>query len=148
METGSHTEDRNERLLAGLAHGLILTNYVGAVGAAVIYAIYRDRSRYIAFQAAQAAVYQLLTFLLTIGCWACWSLGYMGSLLPLMTNPNAYPDPPWFFWLGLASMALPLVFMSITWLYGLWGMVRSLQGRPFRYLLVGPWVEHFLRGKE
>ena len=142
------TEDRNERLLAALAHGLILTNFVGAVGAAVLYAIYRDKSRYVAFQAAQAAVYQLVAFLLTIGCWLCWAAAYMLSLAPIMANPNAYQEPPWFFWAGMASMALPFAFMGVIWLYGLWGAVRSLQGKPFRYLLVGPWVQHFLRDKE
>jgi len=148
MELATRTEDRNERLLAGLAHGLILTNFVGAVGAAVIYAIYRDKSRHVAFQSAQAAVYQLLIFFLTAACWVCWTVAYMGSLVPLMADPSAYPEPPWFFWAGLASMALPFVFMGVVWVYGLWGMVRSLQGYPFRYLLVGPWVENFLSGKE
>ncbi len=56
MEQVAHTEDRSERPLAAPAHGLVLANFVGAVGAAVVYAVYRDRSRYVAFQAVQAAV--------------------------------------------------------------------------------------------
>lgn len=148
MDQVTRTEDRNERLLAALAHGLVLTNFVGAVGAAVIYAVYRDKSRYVAFQAAQAAVYQLVAFFLTMGCWVCWTVAYMGSLTPLMANPNAYADPPWFFWVGMASMALPFIFMGAIFVYGLWGAVRTLQGRAFRYILIGPWVEHFLQDKE
>lgn len=133
-----------ERLLSALAHGLILTDFVGAIGGVVIYAVYREKSRYVALEAAQAAVYQLLSFLLTAGCWICWTAAYLVSLVPLMANPEAYPEPSWFFWAGLASMLLPLLFMGVVYLYGLWGAVRSLQGKPFRYLLVGSWVEHFL----
>lgn len=141
-------ENRDERLLAALAHALVLTNFVGAVGAAVIYALNRDRSRYVAFQAAQAAVYQLAGFLLTMGCWGCWMVAYFVSLMPLMANASAYPEPPWFFWAGLASMALPLIFMGLIWIYGLWGAVRALQGRPFRYVLIGPWLGRYLLDQE
>ncbi|NPV06550.1 MAG: DUF4870 domain-containing protein [Anaerolineae bacterium] len=138
------TDNRDERLLAALAHALILINFVGAVGAAVIFALNRERSRYVAFQAAQAAVYQLAGFLLTVGCWVCWTVGYLGSLVPLMADPSAYPEPPWFFWAGMASMVLPLAFMGLLWLYGLWGAVQAFRGRPFRYLLIGPWLGHYL----
>jgi uncharacterized Tic20 family protein len=141
-------KDRDERLLAALSHGLILTNFVGAIGAAVIYALNRDRSRYVAFQAAQAAAYQLAGFLLTIGCWVCWTAGYFASLLPLMVDPSAYPEPPWYFWAALASSLLPLAFMGLIWLYGLWGAVRALQGRPFSYILIGPWVAHYVLNRE
>ena len=144
MLEGRLPRDGSDRLLAALAHGLVLINFVGAVGAAVIYATSREKSPYVAFQAAQAAVYQMVAFVLTVLCWLCWSGAYLVSMVPIIANPNAYPEPPWFFWAGMASMILPFLFTGLLYLYGLWGAVRCLQGRPFRYVLLGPWVGHLV----
>ncbi len=72
----------------------------------------------------------------------------MGSLTPIMVNPNAYADPPWFFWAGMASMVLPLTLMGVLLLNGMWGAVRTMQGRPFRYILIGSWVDNFLKDRK
>ena len=135
-------ETKNDRLLAALAHGLVIAN-IGAIGAAVIYALNKQKSRYVAFQAAQAAVYQLVGILVIIAVWGCWMALYMASLTPIMVNPKAYSEPPAFFWLGLLSMFIPFAVMVVYWLYGLWGALRAFQGRPFHYLLIGPWLERY-----
>ncbi len=142
------SRSRDEKLMAAVAHGLVVATGVGAIGAAAIWILNREKNQYAAFQAAQAVIFQVLGVLLTVGCWVCWSVGYFASLVPLMAAPNAYPEPPWFFWAGLLSMVIPFAFMGLLWLYGLWGAVRSLQGKPFRYLLLGPWVEHFLSERD
>ncbi|MGQ9552918.1 MAG: DUF4870 domain-containing protein [Anaerolineae bacterium] len=139
-------ETKNDRLLATLAHGLVIAN-LGAIGAAVIYALNKGKSRYVAFQAAQAAVYQLVGIIVIIAVWGCWTALYIASLTPIMVNPKAYPEPPAFFWLGLLSMVIPFAVMGVYWLYGLWGALRAFQGRPFHYLLIGPWLERYCSGK-
>ena len=114
---------RDERLAAALSHALVLASSLGAIGAAVIYALSRERNRPVAFQAAQAALYQLLTVVISILAWTCWTGVYLLSLAPMMAHPSAYPEPPWFFWAGMASMLLPLRP------HGAVGAVRTLGGR-------------------
>jgi len=41
----------------------------------------------------------------------------------------------------MISMVLPLIYMVLVGLYGMWGAVRTWQGRDFKYLLIGGWLE-------
>jgi len=139
---------RDERLLAALAHTLVVANWVGLGGAVILWALNREEKGYVSFQAAQAAVYQLLTMLATIVCWVCWFGFYMLSLTPLMVAPTEFPGGAGIFWLGLASMFIPVAIMAVLVLYGLWGAVRCFQGRSFRYVLIGPWLERYMFSDE
>jgi hypothetical protein len=38
-------------------------------------------------------------------------------------------------------MIIPLIFMTLIGLYGLWGAIRTWQGKDFRYLFIGGWLE-------
>ena len=140
------TASQEERFLAGIAHALIVANFLGAVGAAVSYALYKDKSRFVAFQAAQAAVYQIVGVIISIVFWGCWGVVYTLSLVPLIAEPDRYAEPPAFFWLGLLSVIVPLAIMGLLVVYGLWGAVRAFQGGQFRYLLVGRWIERLFPG--
>jgi hypothetical protein len=55
------------------------------------------------------------------------------------TAPDAPPPP--IFWVGMGSMAIPFAFMIVIGLYGLWGALRVWQGRDFRYVGIGAWLE-------
>ena len=131
------------RLLAALAHGSVFAQGVGILVGVLVYITQRDRSRYAAFQALQAAVYQLINFIITIGLWLVWGLFYGLSMIPLIQQANTNPDaaPPAIFWISLISMVIPLFYMVLIGLYGLWGAVRTWQGKDFRYFLIGSWLE-------
>lgn len=138
---------RDERILAALAHGSILlgifTNGVGGIAAAlVIWLTQKEKSAYVRFQALQALVYQALIFVVTMGLWFCWGMSWLVLLMPpLIANPDAYQNaPPPGLWAGLSLMSVPVCIGLITLLYGLWGAVRCLSGRDFRYLGIGNWV--------
>jgi uncharacterized Tic20 family protein len=137
---------RDDKLLAALSHALIVVPWIGTVGAVVVYAVNRERNRWLAFQAVQAAAYQLLVTLATIVAWGCWTVFYLLSLVPLMANPDAYAQPPWFFWVGLVSMVVPFALMGLLALYGLYGALRTMQGRPFRYVVLGNWIARSIDG--
>ena len=144
-EQYSTTQD--ERLWAALAHASVLLSLVtgglGGIGAAlVIWVAQRGKSAYVAAQALQAAVYQVVTFIVTMVAWACWGVTWMGLLLPpLILNPEAYEQtPPSGLWVGLILMAVPLVIHGVVVLYGLWGAARCLGGRRFSYALIGRWL--------
>lgn len=143
------TVSQDERTLAALAHGSILlglfTNGVGGIVAAlVIWAIQKDKSRYVALQALQSLVYQALTFVVTMLAWCCWGLLWTAMILvPIASAPGAYEQaPPAGMWIGLFLIVIPLGIWGLTILYGLWGAARCLGGRDFRYATIGRWLEN------
>jgi len=139
------TLNRDERLIAAVSHGLVLAFGLGMIGATVIWVLQKEKSRYAAFQALQAAAYQFIGFLAYMLCWICWGSLYGISFIPIIMNPQQYENkPPAFFFVSLALMVIPLALAGLWVLYGLWAGVRTLQGREFRYLVIGPWLEHYL----
>jgi uncharacterized Tic20 family protein len=142
-----HTTTQDERLWASLSHASILlavvTGGLGGIGAAlVIWVAQRGKSAYVAAQALQAAVYQVITFIVTMVAWACWGISWMGLLLPpLILNPGAYEHtPPAGLWVGLILAAVPLLIQAAVVLYALWGAARCIGGHQFRYALIGRWL--------
>ena len=131
------------RLLAALAHGAIFAQGIGILVGVLVYITQRDKSRYAAFQALQAAFYQLLNLIMITGMWVVWGIFYGLSMIPLIKMTEANPDaaPPLIFWIALISIVIPLIYMILTCLYGLWGGMCTWQGEDFRYLLIGSWLE-------
>lgn len=131
------------RLLAALSHGAVFAQGIGILVGVLIYITQRDKSRYVAFQALQAAVYQLLNLIIITGIWLAWGIFYGLSMIPFIKVTEANPDaaPPMIFWIALISMVIPLIYMVLVSLYGLWGGLRTWQGKDFRYLLIGGWLE-------
>ena len=134
MEQESQSSEN--RLLAALAHGSAVVQGIGILVGLFIYMTQRDKSRWAAFQALQAAVFQLLNMIIIIVMWFLWGACYGLSMIPLIIQAEANPDaaPPAIFWISLGSMVVPLIFMVIVGLYGLWGGLRTWQGEDFRYL--------------
>ncbi len=140
---------KDEEVMAALAHGSILLGVItsgfgGIVAALAIWLIEKEKSAYAAFQAFQALIYQVVTFVLTMLAWCCWFVVWMLMFLPpLLANPDAYQEvPPAGMWIGLLLMVVPMGFWGLTILYGLWGAVRCLGGHDFRYAIVGRWLEN------
>ena len=131
------------RLLAALAHGSVIAQGIGILVGVVVYISQREKSRYAAFQALQAAVFQLLNLIIIGFMWLVWGVFYGLSMIPLIKLTDANPDaaPPAIFWISMLSMVIPLIYMTIIGLYGLWGALRTWQGKDFRYLLIGSWLE-------
>ena len=136
----------DERVTAALAHGVVIAYGLGAVGAAVIWLLQKEKSKYVAFQALQAAVYQLVGLLVYIIGWSCWGCLYGLSFIPMIANAEKYKDapPPAVFFISLALMVVPLGLMGLWMLYGLWGAWRAFQGRDFRYIVLGRMLERYL----
>jgi uncharacterized Tic20 family protein len=143
-ETKPSTE---ERVMAAIAHCLVIVVYgLGAVGAVVIWLLQKEKSKYVAFQALQAAVYQLVGLLVQLIGWSCWGCLYGLSFIPMIANAEKYKEapPPIFFFISLGLMVLPLGLMGLWMLYGLWGALRAFQGRDFRYIVLGRMLERYL----
>ena len=127
-----------ERSWAMLAHLSILLNLVtgllGLVGALVIYLVYQNRSRYVAYHALQSLIFQLIVWLgggiLTGVAWAITGV-LSAVLVGLLCIPFA-----------LAISIIPLAGV----VYGVIGGIQCNQGQDFRYWLVGDWVRGTLTG--
>jgi uncharacterized Tic20 family protein len=146
MSANETQPSADERVTAALAHGMVIAYGLGAVGAVVIWLLQKEKSRYVAFQALQAAVYQLVGLLVYIIGWSCWGCLYGLSFIPMIANAEKYKDatPPIFFFISLGLMAVPLGLMGLWMLYGLWGALRAFQGRDFRYIVLGRMLERYL----
>jgi len=122
-----------------LAHLSILLNLVtgllGPVGALIIYLIYKDRSRYVAYHSLQSLIFQLIAWvgggILTAVAWVI--TGVLSAIL-----------------VGLLCIPIALVISLIPLgaiVYGIIGGIQCNQGQDFRYWLVGDWVRETLTGQ-
>lgn len=140
---------RDERIAGAIAHGSVLVFGLGILVSAIVWLLQKEKSRYTAGQALQATLYQFVGFVVYIIGWCCWGVLYAASFMPIVLEPDRYADsPPAFFWIATALMIVPLIMMGIWVLGGLWGSVRSLQGKPFRYIWLGNLVERYLAKDE
>ena len=136
---------RDERIASTIAHGSVIVFGLGMLVAAIIWLLQKDKSRYTASQALQSTVYQFVGFAINIVSWCCWGVVYTASLMPIILEPQRYADaPPAVFWIGMALVIVPLILMGLWTLGGLWAGVRTLQGKPFRYLWIGDLVARYM----
>lgn len=122
----------DEHTWAMLAHLSILLNlvtgFLGIVAALGIYLVYKDRSRYVAYQSMQAFIFQLIWWLgggiLTGIAWAI-----TGVLSAVLVGLLLIP-------LACLITLLPLAAL----VYSIVGAVQCNNGQDFRYWLIGDWV--------
>lgn len=130
--------ESDERQWAMFAHLGVLVNLVsGFLGPLVplaIYMIYKDRSRYVAYQSLQALIFQLIWWIgggiITGIAWAI-----TGALSAVLIGIFCIP-------LACIISFMPLIALG----YGIYGGIETSQGKDFRYWLVGDWVRSTLTG--
>ncbi len=115
-----------ERLWAMLAHLLALLGYVVGLGAyiapLVIYLVYKDKSRFVAFHALQSLFFQLALLVVIAIC----------ALLAIT--------------IVLACIAIPLgIVASVGALaYIIVAAIHAYNGELFEYWLVGKWARQIV----
>ncbi|MBN2391600.1 MAG: DUF4870 domain-containing protein [Anaerolineae bacterium] len=126
----------DERTWAMLAHLSVLLNlvtgFLGVGAALLIYLIYKDRSRYVAYQAMQAFLMQLLFWAgggVLIGI--MWAV--VGALSAILVGILLIP-------IALLLTPILLVFPLIALGYGVYGSIETSNGKDFRYWLVSDWA--------
>lgn len=128
----------DERTWAMLSHLSVLLNFVtgfgGPIAALVIYLVYKERSRYVAYHAMQAMVFQLIWWfgggVLTAIAWTV-----SGTLSAVIIGLFCMP------FACILSLA-PLGAI----VYGVIGGVQTSQGQDFKYWLIGDWMRGILNG--
>ena len=129
----SEAEARTWAMVAHLSVLLnLVTGFLGVVAALVIYIIYKDRSKFVGYQAMQSFVFQLIFWAgggLAIG--VIWAI--TGALSAVLVGVLCIPFSL-LFTIVLAMM--PLVAL----VYGVYGGLEANQGKEFKYWLIGDWV--------
>lgn len=128
-----------ERTWAMLAHLSVLLNlftgFLGGVAAFIIYLVYKDRSRFIAYHAMQSLIFQAITWL---------GAGLVSSLLISVGTLLGFLIVPL---LCLVPGFLILLLIPASLIYGVIGAVKVNNGEDFRYWQVGDWVRGILEPK-
>src|SRR5512144_630916 len=128
----------DEQTWAMLAHLSVLANlvtgFLGPVAALVIYLIFKDRSRFVAYHSMQSFVFQLIGWIgggaLAGVAWAFTGITSI-ALIGLLCIP-----------LSCVISLIPLGAL----VYGIIGAIQVSHGQDFRYWLVGDWVRTTLTG--
>ena len=138
-QTSARLSPSEERTWAMLAHLSVLINLVtgafGPIAALLIYLIYKDRSRYVAYQSLQSLLLQLIGWVgggLIVG--AAWVI--TGALSAVLIGLCLIP------FALLITLFLPLG----TIVYSIIAAVKTNQGEDFRYWLIGDWVRSTYTG--
>ena len=128
----------DEKTWAMVSHLSVLVNlvsgFLGPVIALIIYLMYKDRSRYVAYHSLQSLIFQLIWWVgggMLAGI--MWALG--GVLSAVLV--------------GLVCLPLACVLSLIpigSLIYGVIGGVQTGQGQDFKYWLIGDWVRSTLTG--
>jgi uncharacterized Tic20 family protein len=160
-QTYEATQD--ERLMAAVAHVTILFPFMGIVAPVLLWATQKDQSEFLAFQALQAAVYQICLLILGFIGFGCYFLTIFvsigGTLIGMFSAPLlalGSDDPESLVAvLALLLSALPTfipfllfgVFVLVALflvVYGVIGAVAVFQGKDFRYVVIGKRIEAYL----
>ena len=145
------SSSQDERIMAVISHITALFPFMGIVAPIVIWVTQKDKSQYVAFQALQAMTYQITMILAWFVGMACYMSSFFGLFLGTAVIPSfAAPASaePWFI---LPFMLLPFIILGLIFvggmafmIYGLIGGVMALQGKEFRYVVIGRRIERYL----
>lgn len=146
--------DPNDRIMAALAQVTVLIPLFGVIAPIVIWVTQREKSRYVAFQALQAVLYQLLVviwWVLGMGLYIFSIFGMFLIMIPLESASNSSANPE----VGLLAM-IPIFFPFIvlglmifgTFVFIIYGCIAAIlvfRGHDFRYLLIGNRLARYLQ---
>lgn len=126
----------DERTWAMLAHLSVLLNlitgFLGVGAALLIYLVYKERSKYVAYQAMQSFLFQLIFWAgggVLIGI--MWAI--VGALSAILVGILLIP-------FALIATPILLVMPILAVVYGIIGSIHCSEGKDFRYWLVSDWA--------
>ncbi len=129
---------QEERQWAMLAHlgvlGNLFSGFLGPLVPLIIYFVYKDRSRYVAYHSLQGLIFQLMWW---VGGWTLVGIAWTitGALSALLIGLLCVP------FVCVFSL-MPLVALG----YGVYAGIQCNQGQDFKYWLIGDWFRSTLTG--
>jgi uncharacterized Tic20 family protein len=152
VEVTSQAPVRDERTVAALSHVTAILPMWGLIAAIVIWVNQKDKSEYVRFQSLQAIVYQLLIVLGWFLGMGCYMLSAVAMIIVAPATEAQIErfaaEPGALFYLSVALPFLVLSGILLVWLvalaYAIAGAVMTLQGKDFRYLILGSSLRRYL----
>jgi uncharacterized protein len=147
-QTDSNAKSQDDRIMAAIAHVTAMLPLMGIFAPIIVWVTQKDKSNFVAFQSLQALVYQLFMILV----WVIGIIIYFVSfviIVPLSNSFTVSVSPIGRLLFVIPFLVIGLVFLIefILMVYGVEGAVRVLQGRDFRYALLGERLKHYLEEK-
>jgi len=140
---------QNDKIMAALAHISAMLPMMGVIAPIIIWATQKDKSEYVAFQALQAVVYQLLMIFAWFIGMGCYMLSFFSTFLtiPLASGSEGNPSSPLF----LVGIIVPFLIFGgmfiggmIFVIYEVLGAIMTFQGKDFRYAFIGNRLTKYL----
>ena len=136
----------DERMMAALAH------FFGIIGSLLVYAMQKDKSRFVRFQAAQALAFDftvmVVTFVLFFCLFGVLFIGMFGTVFAGLSSVSQSDDFRWFlaFPILLPSLLFSCIFpiSFALFIVRVVASVSVLSGSNFRYPFLGAKVQQFL----
>jgi len=132
----AHITPEQEKQLAMLAHISVLLNlltaFMGIAVPIILYLMYKDRSKFVAYHSLQAAIMQ-----------GIYSFG--GLLVAVLIGGLSQVIP----FAGLICLPVSCLFGLLplaALIYGPYGGIQVNNGHDFKYWLIGDWVRSTLTG--
>jgi uncharacterized Tic20 family protein len=145
----SSIPNQNDRIMAALGNISVLLPLIGLMVPIFIWVTQKEKSKYVSFQALQAIVYQLvMIFAYFIGM-GCYMVSFFSTFLtiPFAGESSGASASP----LLMVGFIVPFLVMgaifidgAIFILYGIVAATMTLQGKDFRYFIIGNRVASFL----
>lgn len=137
---GEQGLNQEQRLLAALCHASVLFAGAGFFVPLAVYIAQRQKSAYLAIQALQALIYQLVGAVFNILFPFCMvGAFFVPAVAAVLSGENAI-EPIMGGIILFIALVFPmiLVFFILAFaLYGVVGAIQSYQGKDFRYIIIG-----------
>lgn len=141
--------NQNDKIMAALGHISVLLPLIGLIAPIIIWTTQKEKSRYVSFQALQAIVYQLIMMFTYFVAMGCYMVSFFATFLTIPftgngSNPSAGPIALLGFLIPFLIFGLIFIGGGLFILYGIIGAVFTIQGKDFRYFIIGDRVSNFL----
>jgi uncharacterized Tic20 family protein len=144
-------ELHEERFAVSMGHFCVIYPLSGLLVPIGFWASQNGRSPYMKFQSLQTIVFQTLGSLATCALGALAFIIAIIAMLPFITHPSAdflsmeSIIPAFIF---LICIFIIVLIVPLYQILGQWAGLRILQGREYRYPVIGRWVERWLAKRE
>ncbi len=144
-----------ERFAAAMGHFAIAYPLTGMLPSLIFLILPGTNSRYMKFHALQTIAFQLISTIVTIVLSVIAFILFINIavsiVVPFIQDPNAFQPSIAIFtpiFLFLLSLLLSVLLIPLYQIIGQWAGLRLLQGREYRYDLIGRLVERWLAKQE
>jgi uncharacterized Tic20 family protein len=141
--------NQNDKIMAALGHISVLLPLIGLIAPIIIWTTQKEKSKYISFQVLQAIAYQLVMIFLYFVAMGCYMISFFATFLTIpLAGDGANPSSGV---IGMLGFLIPFFIFGLIFiggglfiLYGIVGAVFTIQGKDFRYFIIGDRVANFL----